>query len=67
MMNDLLKIQQEMGTPQQRQIRQQTAACDEDEVNSWADPNDWVADLPKFGIYHRGYTTNHWLQVFRQL
>ncbi|MGB0232827.1 MAG: hypothetical protein ACPF9V_03970 [Candidatus Puniceispirillaceae bacterium] len=40
---------------------------DAEEADSWADPNDWVADLPKFGIYHRGYTTNHWLQVFRPL
>ena len=67
MMNELLKIQQDMGAPQQQQRRQQAAVLDGDAVEILADPNDWVADLPKFGIYHRGYTTNHWLQVFRPL
>jgi len=67
MMNELLKIQQDMGAPQQQQRRHQAAVRDEDEADILADPNDWVADLPKFGIYHRGYTTNHWLQVFRPL
>ena len=67
MMNELLKIQQDMGAPQQQQRRNQVAVRDEDEADIWADPNDWVADLPTYGIYHRGYTTNHWLQVFRPL
>ena len=67
MMNELLKIQQDMGKPQQQPRRQQAAARDEDELDYLANPNDWLADLPKFGIYHRGYTTNHWLQVFRTL
>ena len=65
MMNELLKIQQDMGAPPQQQLRQQATPVDEDEVDTLANPNDWLADLPKFGIYHRGYTTNHWLQVFR--
>ena len=67
MMNELLKIQQDMGAPQQRQRHEQAAVQDEDQSDVLADPNDWVADLPRFGIYHRGYTTNHWLQVFRPL
>ena len=67
MMNELLKIQQDMGAPQQHQPHRQTATRDAEEADNLADPNDWVADLPKFGIYHRGYTTNHWLQVFRPL
>ena len=67
MMNELLKIQQDMGAPQQQQRRHQAVVRGEDETDTWADPNEWVADLPKFGIYHRGYTTNHWLQVFRPL
>ena len=67
MMNELLKIQQDMGAPQHHQTRRQTAIHDAEAADSWADPYDWVADLPKFGIYHRGYTTNHWLQVFRPL
>ena len=67
MMNELLKIQQDMGAPRQEHRRKQAAVCDEDQVDILADPQDWIADLPKFGIYHRGYTTNHWLQVFRPL
>ena len=67
MMNELLKIQQDMGAPQQQQRRQKAAVLDEGATDILADPNDWVANLPKFGIYHPGYTTNHWLQVFRSL
>ena len=67
MMNELLKIQRDLGTPQQQQRHQQAAVPDEDTANILPDPNDWLADLPKFGIYHRGYTTTHWLQVFRLL
>ena len=66
-MNELLRIQQDMGAPQQQQRHQQAAVLDEDAADILADPDDWVADLPKFGIYHHGYTTNHWLQVFRPL
>jgi hypothetical protein len=69
MMNELLKIQQDMAAPQQqKQQRQQKSPGDDDDAaGNLADPNDWLADLPKFGLYHRGYTTNHWLQVFRPL
>jgi hypothetical protein len=68
MMNELLKIQQDMAAPQrQQQQRQQKSPGDDDDAGNWADPNDWLADLPKFDVYHRGYTTNHWLQVFRAL
>ena len=67
MMNELLKIQQDMGAPRQQQQREQVAVCDEDSTNIMADPTDWVADLPKFDIYHRDYTTNHWLKVFRPI
>ena len=56
-----------MSAPQHHHPRHQTAVGEEDDIDSCADPNDWVADLPKFGIYHHGYTTNHWLQVFRPL
>ena len=67
MMNELLKIQQDMGAPRQQQQREQVAIRDEDRMNIMADPTDWVADLPKFDIYHRDYTTNHWLRVFRPI
>ena len=70
-MNELLKIQQDMAAPQQQQQqqrqRQQKSSDDDGDAGHWADPNDWLADLPNFGFYHRGYTTNHWLQVFRPL
>ena len=43
MMNELLKIQQDMGAPQQHQPRRQTAMHDAEEADSWADPNDgWL-------------------------
>ena len=67
MMNELLKIQQDMSTTQQQHRRQKADVREEDEADQLADPNDWVADLPNFGFYHRGYTTKHWLQVFRSL
>ena len=67
MMNELLKIQQDMGAPRQQQQREQVAVGDGDRANIMADPTNWVADLPKFDIYHRDYTTNHWLQVFRPI
>ena len=68
MMNELLKIQQDTAAPQhQQQQRQQKSPGDDNDAGNLADPNDWLADLPKFGLYHRGYTTNHWLQVFRPL
>ena len=67
MMNELLKIQQDMGAPRHQRHHEQVAGRDEDKACIMADPNDWVADLPKFDIYHRDYTTNHWLQVFRPI
>ena len=67
MMNELLKIQQDMGAPRQQQQREQVVVGDEDGANIMSDPTDWVADLPKFDIYHRDYTTNHWLRVFRPI
>ena len=67
MMNELLKIQQDMGAQRQHQHREQVAVHDEDRVGIMANPNDWMADFPKFDIYHRDYTTNHWLRVFRPI
>ena len=64
-MNELLKIQQDMGAPQQQQRRQQDAGHDDGAADVPADSYEWPADLPNFGVYHRGYTTKHWLQIFR--
>ena len=64
MMNDLLKIQNEMGLPQGQSLpyrpdREQ----DYDEVVD--DQNEWLGISPNHSPYHSGYTTNHWLMVFR--
>ena len=67
MMNALLKIQQDMGAPGQQRQREQVAVHDEDRTNIMVDSTDWVADLLKFDIYHRDYTTKHWLRVFRPI
>ena len=68
MINDLMKIQQDMGSTQQQHSRQQNSPHDGDGARDERyDPNDWVAEVPKFGLYHRGYSTNHWLQVFRPI
>ena len=67
-MNELLKIQQDMAAPkQQQQQRRQKSPDDDGAAGHCVDPNDWLADLPKFGLYHSGYTTNPWLQVLRPL
>jgi len=65
MINDLLKIQQDMGAPQHYAGRRQKDARDDQEASEWGNPDDWVANVPKFSLYHNGYTTQHWLQVFR--
>jgi hypothetical protein len=67
MINDLLKIKQDMASTHQREPHRKKGGGD-DEVNDsseWANPNDWVASIPKSGLYHREYTTEQWLQVFR--
>ena len=57
-----------MGSTQQHQQRQRKGQHDEEvTLDEWGDPKDWIAEVPKFGLYHRGYTTNHWLQVFRTI
>ncbi len=69
MINDLLQIQQDMASTHQREHRQKKdrGDVDRDVTIEWADPNDWIADRPKFEMYHREYTTEHWLQVFRSI
>ena len=67
MMNELLKIQQDMGAPQQHQPRREVAMRDKEDADGLADPNEWVADLQNLAFITVNTTTNHWLQVFRQL
>ena len=63
-MNDLLKIQKDLGASQRERRR---LAPDEelDAPEDGYDPRDWLAMPVNHSPYHKGYTTNHWLSVFR--
>ena len=66
MMTDLLKIQNEMGLPQgQSRPFRADRELDYDEVVN--DQNEWIGVLANYSPYHAGYTTNHWLSVFRAI
>ncbi len=66
MMNDLLKIQNEMGLPQgQSHSPQADHELDYDEVVD--DQSEWLGVPTNYSPYHTGYTTNHWLMVFRDV
>ena len=63
-MNELLKIQSEIGLPegQARLPRaERDSACDE----GVDDQSEWLGVSTNYSPYHAGYTTNHWLLVFR--
>jgi len=64
MMNDLMKIQNEMGLPQgqSRPLRDEHD-LDHDEVVE--DQSEWLGVPTNYSYYHKGYTTNQWLMVFR--
>ena len=64
MMKDLLKIQNEMGLPQgQSRSPRADHELDDDEVVY--DQNKWSGIPTNYSSYHTGYTTSHWLMVFR--
>ena len=63
-MNDLLKIQNEMGLPQ-GQTRPRRAEHDMDHDEVVDDQSEWLGVSINYSPYHTGYTTNHWLMVFR--
>ena len=64
MMNDLIKIQNEMGLPQgQSRLPRPDSEPDSDEVVD--DQNELIGVSTKYSPYHTGYTTKHWLLVFR--
>ena len=64
MLNDLLKIQNEMGLPQGQSRPPRTAReLDYDEVVD--DHSEWSGISTNYSPYHTGYTTSHWLMVFR--
>ena len=64
MMNDLLKIQNEMGLPQ-GQSRPPRADRELDYDAAVDDQSEWLGISTNYSPYHRGYTTSHWLMVFR--
>ena len=65
MMDDFLQIQKDLGAPQ-REPRRPPASDEELEaLEDGYDPGDWLAMSLNCSRYHKGYTTNHWLSVFR--
>ena len=65
MMNELLQIQKDLGAPR-REPQRRLASDDElDALEDDYDPRDWLAMPVNNSRYHKGYTTNHWLSVFR--
>ena len=66
MMRDLLKIQNVMGWPegQARPIRADLE-LDYDEVVDGQ--SECLGVSTNYSPYHTGYTTNHWLRVFRAI
>ena len=67
MMNDLLQIQKDLGSPQREPRRLPMAAEELDASEDACDPRDWLSMPINHSRYHKGYTTNHWLSVFRKL
>ena len=67
MMNDLLQIQKDLGAPP-RELSKHRASDDDIEISEGGyDPKDWLAIPVNHCRYHKGYTTNHWLSVFRAI
>ena len=65
MMNDLLQIQKDLGAPQREPRRPLTSDEELDASEDGYEPRDWLAMPVNHSRYHKGYTTNHWLSVFR--
>ena len=65
MMNDLLQIQKDLGAPQREPRSRLTPDEELDASEDDYDPRDWLAMPVNHSSYHKGYTTNHWLSVFR--
>ena len=64
MMNDLLKIQHEMRSPHgQSHLPRADRELDYDEVVD--DQGALIGVSTNYSPYHAGYTTHHWLTVFR--
>ena len=64
MMNDLLKIKNEMGLPK-GQSSPLLADHERDYAEVADDQGEWLGVSTNYSPYHTGYTTSHWLVVFR--
>ena len=64
-MNDLIQIQKDLGAPQREPRRLLTSDEELDASEDGFDPRDCLAMPVNHSRYHKGYTTNHWLSVFR--
>lgn len=62
--NDLLKIQNGMDSPGEHP---RAHLADDEPRNDEAadDQKDWVGVPLNYSPYHPGYTTSHWLMVYR--
>ncbi|MDB4857774.1 hypothetical protein OAH90_01980 [Alphaproteobacteria bacterium] len=65
MMNDLLQIQKDSGAPARKPRRRLASDEELDAPEDGYDPQDWLAMPVNHSRYHKSYTTNHWLSVFR--
>ena len=65
MMNDLLQIQKDLGALPREPRRRLTSDDELDALEDGYDLEDWLAMPVNHSRYHKGYTTNHWLRVFR--
>ena len=65
MMNDLLQIQKDLGALPRGPRRRQASDDELDALEDGYDLEDWLAMPVNHSRYHKGYTTNHWLRVFR--
>ena len=64
MIHDLLQIQNKMKSPDDRP--RSNHASDESQYNDAEDDQKDELGVPvNYSRYHPGYTTNHWLSVFR--
>ncbi len=64
MVNDLIRIKNDMGMPGgQERFSREDPQEGYDEVLD--DQSEWLGISAKYSPYHAGYTTNHWLMVFR--
>ena len=65
MMSELLQIQKDLGAPRREPQRRSESDEELDAPEDGYHPRDWLATPVNYSRYHQGYTTNHWLSVFR--